>query len=205
MNNSLALTCLLLALGNTGLARAETAPTQSAAPPDSTSASRGARAPVELKHGTWSNGVKESDHRFTCPDDEVLVGRAHDGDENGKTFYKCATATQNGAPIKFIDTTSYGPYKESEKDGHLYTCPKNTAMVGRSHYSDENGNTWYRCAQPISTYWNDDPMQVTLGHWSESMKERGSSYTCELPMVLMGRHHRGDENGTTQYQCGLLW
>lgn len=39
---------------------------------------------------TFSSSMKESSHSFTCGSNEVMVGRIHDGDENGKTWYACA-------------------------------------------------------------------------------------------------------------------
>lgn len=198
MNNTLALTCLLLAFGTTGLAPAQAADGAPAPSP-------GTRAALDMQHGTWWNGVPEDDHSFNCPENEVLVGRAHNSDENGDTFYRCATVSQNGAQIKFSGIEEYGPYKESKKDGHRFSCPKDTVLVGRSHAGDENGSTYYRCAKPLSSHWNDDPMQVTSQGWSAETPEPDSSYICEIPLVLIGRYHKGDENGASSYECGMMW
>jgi hypothetical protein len=40
----------------------------------------------------WSAPQNENKSNFTCPDDSFLVGRYHDGDDEGPTRYRCATA-----------------------------------------------------------------------------------------------------------------
>ena len=49
----------------------------------------GVTLPVASGSGSWSQGVAESSSRFVCPDDQVLDGRRHTGDENGLTAYHC--------------------------------------------------------------------------------------------------------------------
>lgn len=39
---------------------------------------------------------------------------------------------------------------------------------------------------------------------SRGMKESGSSFECPEYMVLVGRSHRGDENGTTYYRSAYI-
>ena len=39
----------------------------------------------------WSPGIMESNSRFDCPSNTVMVGRTHQGDVNGATSYQCAT------------------------------------------------------------------------------------------------------------------
>ncbi|MEN5305398.1 hypothetical protein [Pseudomonas sp. TWI628] len=40
----------------------------------------------------WSDAQQENDSEFLCPKHSFLVGRRHIGDENDRTFYRCATA-----------------------------------------------------------------------------------------------------------------
>lgn len=218
MNIPLTLTCLVLALAAAGGAQAQNQDNTPRAqdthtrlpaclnPPDGDTepGQPGVRGNVTLEYQHWTGGLKESAHNYTCRADEIMVSRSHYGDENADTYYRCAIAKQNGVQIKLIDTISYGPY--NEKKGIAFSCPRDTVMVGRSHYGDtESGNTYYRCATPLSGYWDDDPMQVTNMYWSTELCESKHTYTCPDPSVLIGRFHEGDENGDTQYQCGKMW
>jgi hypothetical protein len=47
--------------------------------------------PVNIvpENGIWTAYIEESTSQFVCPDELVLNGRQHDGDENGKTRYHC--------------------------------------------------------------------------------------------------------------------
>ncbi len=45
--------------------------------------------PLQVVPQPWSSRMKESDHTFECPGQQVLIGRRHEGDENGDTWYRC--------------------------------------------------------------------------------------------------------------------
>ncbi|MFJ4375660.1 hypothetical protein ACIP1T_24010 [Pseudomonas japonica] len=195
MNMTLASVCLVLATGAFNSVPASA---------DDTSSEKGARGPVQLAYQPWSSGMPESSHLFTCPQDQIMAGRRHKGDENKDTYYRCAIATQNDSRVRWVDMQTFGPINED--DGILFSCPTDRVMVGRSHYGDtESGETWYRCATPISTYWDNDPMQVTSIGWSEGEPESDTDFTCPAPSIMIGRFHRGDENKVTQYKCGKMW
>jgi hypothetical protein len=40
---------------------------------------------------TWSALMNERDSNYTCPENELLTGRMHAGDENGRTKYQCSS------------------------------------------------------------------------------------------------------------------
>ncbi|MER7207956.1 hypothetical protein [Streptosporangium sp. NPDC000239] len=48
---------------------------------------------VRLTNLTWSGEYKESNHNAQAGYNQVIVGRSHSGDENGKTRYLYATVT----------------------------------------------------------------------------------------------------------------
>ena len=48
------------------------------------------KLPVLIGPIQWSDGIKEAGSSYTCPSNQVIVGRQHSGDENGKTKYACA-------------------------------------------------------------------------------------------------------------------
>ncbi|HEY0781786.1 MAG TPA: Ca2+-dependent phosphoinositide-specific phospholipase C, partial [Thermoanaerobaculia bacterium] len=50
---------------------------------------QGRSVPVDPNAGSWSQEIVESTSQFVCPDNQILNGRMHKGDENGKTSYHC--------------------------------------------------------------------------------------------------------------------
>lgn len=148
----------------------------------------------------WSNNYKESSHEYVCASDQVMIGRVHSGDENGATKYRCATIAWGRSPGIEAAKISSNTIRESSSS---YTCPDNTVMVGRHHIGDENGNTWYQCADLTI---NNDLAKVTERFWSDWIKESRSSYACPFNQIMVGREHSGDENGKTRYQCArVVW
>jgi hypothetical protein len=51
---------------------------------------------VRLTGATWTGQYKESSHTTHAPYNQVMTGRLHTGDENGKTQYQYATVTFAG-------------------------------------------------------------------------------------------------------------
>jgi hypothetical protein len=50
---------------------------------------KGAAVRVDPNAGSWSEAIVESTSQFVCPDNKILNGRQHKGDENGLTKYHC--------------------------------------------------------------------------------------------------------------------
>lgn len=118
-----------------------------------------------------SGPIKESDHYngYTCPANHLMVGQEHSGDENGTTTYYCArfyvdnpNGTFSWIIWKNTDDTDH-QYKTAwsqalKESIHEFTCfnetpahdeaPHDSAIIGRAHYGDENGQTWYKCTYP---------------------------------------------------------
>lgn len=57
------------------------------------------KAPAMIAPGQWSAGIKEAGSKYSCAGNGILIGRDHQGDENGSTKYKCGLATQFGQAI----------------------------------------------------------------------------------------------------------
>lgn len=51
----------------------------------------GASVVLKVAPDEWGSQVSEHDHTFTCPENKVLIGRTHRGDEKGQTRYRCGT------------------------------------------------------------------------------------------------------------------
>jgi hypothetical protein len=150
---------------------------------------------------------KESSSYFECPNNTVMTGRWHNGDENGKTKYEYATlqAVDNaGQPIEASITVEEKVWSNyfKESSGAGFTASAGRVIIGRQHSGDENGNTRYLTG--IVKY-NGKPTQITnvisAGPYKES---NGTFYKTNAQQVIISRIHQGDENKYTNYQAGTI-
>lgn len=99
-------------------------------------------------------------------------------------------------------------------------CTGHSVITARYHKGDEEEPTHYRC----SGVGNGSTLyHVTNRTWSEYYKESGLEpltpsteseintdkndfiwYECPGNTVMTGRHHKGNEDGNTRYQCATL-
>ncbi|MEU4410134.1 hypothetical protein AB0F88_36955 [Streptosporangium sp. NPDC023963] len=98
---------------------------------------------VQVHAGDWTHPQRESRSDYSAPDNQVIVGRWHEDDENGDTRYRSAALYWQGRQVRLIDGDTSGEYKESS---HNWQAAYGKVMTGRTHYGDENGKTWYRFA-----------------------------------------------------------
>ena len=101
--------------------------------------------PIKIIDKTWL--TLEYEHEFgyrQCAKGQVMTGREHREDEEGKTRYEC------GTPVGFagrMDVTPEAPWTHIDSEQNsIFDCPANRVMVGRYHYGDEKGVTKYLCA-----------------------------------------------------------
>lgn len=92
---------------------------------------------------SWNGASEESSSDYKCPDLKVMVGRKHNGDENGDTKYKCVSVP-DGTELE--DEEKSDGIKESDYDSSEFDCPDFKVMTGRKHSGDENGDTHYYCS-----------------------------------------------------------
>lgn len=93
----------------------------------------------------WSEFIKESSGvTFIAPDNQVIVGRLHLGDENGDTQYATAPVTvkrgSNNPTVTVVNLKWSEQIKASKSD---FKTDAGYVMVGHRHVGDENGNTIY--------------------------------------------------------------
>lgn len=157
----------------------------------------------------WSEWSKESSGQgFDALNNRVLVGREHRGDENGKTRYATAIVQFNGKNCMTTDRVSSSSIKESK--GVWCCSDSERVMTGRHHSGDENGRTYYNYSKIYSLEPSTEPASKgtiivpNIRMQSESMNESKSSFLCPSNMVLTGRLHSGDENGSTVYEYASL-
>ncbi|MFJ4397676.1 hypothetical protein [Pseudomonas sp. NPDC089396] len=173
----------------------------------------------------WSAPVRENvDEPYICPDNKVLAGRQHWGDENGPTHHKCATLGAAGTYLRgesrwSSEIIESGIDRDGDDEWYYFSCPRNTVLTGRHHEGDENGPTKYQCSiiYKGATGNPENRLTVVSGEWSAEIQEsgkdskikggnedKGSEFTCPNNQVLIGRAHFGDENDKTRYRCGTL-
>ncbi|MEU0483116.1 hypothetical protein ABZ260_28500 [Streptosporangium sp. NPDC006013] len=88
----------------------------------------------------WSIGQRESNSYFVGSGDEVILGRKHNDDENGYTFYLTGTLHWRGSQVRLTNRNWTAPARESN---HSSQAGVNQVMTGRWHDDDENGYTSY--------------------------------------------------------------
>ncbi|MFV3292583.1 hypothetical protein ACNFBR_28140 [Pseudomonas sp. NY11955] len=118
-------------------------------------------------------------------------------------------------PLNFLtleDTT--GIPGESESNDSERVCSGSSIIFHRYHQGKENEDTSYGC-RLAKNY------EIRDRKWSVSFRESGLDpeaasvipsannkryiyFTCPINTVMTGRHHKGDENGDTKYQCASL-
>lgn len=90
----------------------------------------------------WSPWLKESSgNGYDAVENRVLVGRQHNGDENGQTRYATAIIKFNGKEVSIVNQITSDSIKESRNV--WVSSDANRFMTGRHHSDDENGLTTY--------------------------------------------------------------
>jgi hypothetical protein len=100
----------------------------------------------KLQNTVWTDGIKQSDLSYSAPDGWVIVGRKHDGDENGKTSFQISQVVIDGATLAHTtDGMVSGQIKESSGIWWVASNLGNLmqVMTGTTHKGDENGNSTY--------------------------------------------------------------
>ncbi|MEU6718644.1 hypothetical protein ABZ897_44880 [Nonomuraea sp. NPDC046802] len=147
----------------------------------------------------YTETVKESAGiPVACPTNQVLLGRAHSGDENGSTTYYCGLILIDGQQVRVSAPSWSSQQRESNS---FFAAPPNEVLVGRQHSGDENGPTRYATAS--MSVWGRT-VELTSYRWSPSQRESNSHSKAGDYEVMTGRQHSGDENGQTRYQYARI-
>ena len=105
-----------------------------------------------------------------------------------------------------------------ESDGTEVCAEKNMVLYNRKHLGDENGTTQYIYSHlmPITADWKIignyeitiDDLQWSEWHCQSDSADFFISINADAPhkesRVITGRQHKGDENGKTRYQTGVV-
>lgn len=175
-----------------------------------------------------SGRYKESNSSFICPESShVIVGREHEGDENGNTWYKYGelkiVKPLTGSNLELTGVRLSKTFcTDYMKESSSCFMADDNVIVGREHNGDENGKTRYfykkvfvktaegtylQCkASPSSSYRKTMSVKESVGVWQEcrmsvSMDD-GTSKNAY--MAMYGREHHDDENGTTTTYLALF-
>ncbi|MEU7835961.1 hypothetical protein [Nonomuraea sp. NPDC049129] len=152
------------------------------------------------RHHRWlrQDGEGIGPHPVACPTDQVLLGRAHFGDENGETTYYCGLILIDGQRVK-VGAPSWS---EAQRESNsFFAAPQNEVLVGRQHSGDENGPTRYATAS-LSAWGRT--VELTSYRWTPGQREGSSHSKAGDYEVMVGRQHSGDENGQTGYQYARI-
>lgn len=151
---------------------------------------------------------RASQEFYLCSFNRVLTGRCHSGDENGKTWFEDAeleAVDESGNPVSGVIRVSSEEWSEwtKESSGQGFDALNNRVLVGREHKGDENGLTRYATA---IVRFNDNNCMTADRVSSDSIKESKGIWCCsDSERVMTGRHHTGDENGSTYYNYSKLY
>lgn len=149
-----------------------------------------------------TTGDREYHCTFICPANMVLTGRCHKGDENGSTWYEYASLQafdENGNPVEGIITVENIRWEIGfgENTNKGFDALDNRVLVGRAHNGDEEGTTRY--VTGIIKF-NGIPTKTYNRYSSKSIKESSNIWcVSDESSIMTGRHHSGDENGSTYY------
>lgn len=93
----------------------------------------------------WIDAGKQSKLDYQAPAGWVITGRKHDGDENGKTYFKISQVLIGNTLAQTVNGVTSASIKES--DGVWYDTPAiatmKGAITGMDHAGDENGKSTY--------------------------------------------------------------
>ncbi|MFE2141537.1 hypothetical protein ACFXA3_07235 [Streptomyces sp. NPDC059456] len=155
------------------------------------------RAAAVVIEGDILRQKESSGRAVLCSDDQVLIGRAHTGDENGITTYFCGWVEIDGVPAQVgeVEWSEYQPENRSD-----FTAPLSKVLVGRHHYGDENGPTRYAFASLI---WRGENVDLTSYRETQPQRESASESKGGPGELMVGRKHNGDENGPTLYRYAV--
>ena len=142
---------------------------------------------VNITDITWSSPYKES-HKDTSqhipegtPPGYLLVGRRHNGDQDGLTSYAIGRIEVLGKKLTNLTQTSV-IIGQTDKEHHQF---------------DENNQNYFRVKESDS--WDTLSPIVTIG-------QHFTLGSVKLPKYafITSRYHHGDENGSTWYSYSYI-
>ncbi|MFI5868220.1 hypothetical protein [Streptomyces sp. NPDC051546] len=102
---------------------------------------------VTVVAGEWSRNEQENFGDYAAPANQVLIGRQHQGDENGNTRYLTGQLWVEVDGAKHQVTVINANWADGQRESNSsYLVPANQVLTGRRHIGDENGTTTYQHA-----------------------------------------------------------
>lgn len=149
--------------------------------------------------------LKESASDFFISESYHLISRQHKGDENGNTWCEFA---EFGLSQLAIDKKLNEVYvihnrnvKIDRESSSEVICQDGEVILGRKHTGDENGVTEYKIGRVYVGIKDMDLLIpcVTINRRTKECKESSGEQMHLGGLSMVGRTHKGDENGKTIY------
>ncbi|RJQ81116.1 hypothetical protein [Amycolatopsis panacis] len=151
----------------------------------------GAAHRIIIFDGTVQAVRESSGAPFLCSVNQVLLGRSHNGDQNGGTTYYCGLVLVDGQQV----TVSAPVWSTAQQESNSsFAAPADRVLVGQdsasgtTRYATATMSAWGRTVQLASYRWSPDQRE-------SSSYSKGGDYE-----VMVGRQHSGDDHGQTRYQ-----
>ncbi|MBB2914397.1 hypothetical protein FHS43_005709 [Streptosporangium becharense] len=113
-----------------------------------------------------------------------------------------APAAASATTVNTVEVQLQTTSTVKESSGAWFTCPANQVMTGRKHSGDENGYTTYSCSRILI---NGVQADVEARSWVSAGRESSSLFETNENEIIIGRQHKGDEDGYTNYRIGALF
>lgn len=136
---------------------------------------------ITVEDIVWDSPITESGSNYNAPVNRVIVGRLHNGDENGKTQYATAVIKFNGEEALLKDSIQSSAITESNNT--WFKTDSDRVIVGRKHDGDENGQTKYTSAKAVIASWASVPGVKDTLSTIESQKTLPLEYFSNTDIV----------------------
>ena len=157
---------------------------------------------------SWTTGPLGPWPKCGGLDDDIL---------NRKSPYLFALLSSTDKALLILDRATRDFLVENESDGIPVIGNEDEILFSRIHKGNENGQTTYRFSKLKAVDINGKPVKGKIElinrKWSEWHKQSDSQNFFmasdigdedKYSRVIIGRHHKGDENGDTRYYTAVV-
>jgi hypothetical protein len=164
----------------------------------------------DLQKVVENGPIKESNSTFLCPENTVMIGRMHQGDENKDTYYRSAPlmVDPSTGQAGTVNIANPSDWIDAGKQSELsYQAPAGFVITGRKHDGDENGKTYFKISEVLI----GNTISKTVDTVTSGPIKENSGIWYDTPAIdtmkgaITGMDHAGDENGNSTYTASLVF